>query len=235
MGTVQLDAATPPTVFAVFAAPPAGREDELQRWYETVHGPDALGNGSFTALHRFRAVGDGPAAARYLAIWEGRFSDEAEAWAYIRPRAADLRAAGRVGDVASVRFAIMLFGATVEGSAACDDTRTLITVQNDWRAAADAPDVGEWWAAAGLDEVPATTRWRATSDPAGRGAGHHLAVFADGRPFDLPRAMARPGTSPLPPYRTIFGDEAGDPHEHDAIPAATAWVMRWEPLGSQRA
>jgi hypothetical protein len=223
-----LEAETPPTVFAVFADPPAGREQELQDWYETVHGPDAIGNGSFTALHRFRAVGPGHVAAPYLALWIGRFRDEAEAWAYISPRAAALREAGRVGDIASVRFAIMLFGAAVAGSIASDDVRSIVTVQNDWRHAATAPAARDWYGA--VPEGDARTRWLATSDAAGRGAGHHLAVLAGGDAVD-----GQPGMSPLPAYRTIFGEDAGAIAADDEIPPSPAWTMQWESLGSMRA
>ena len=81
-------------------------------------------------------------------------------------------------------------------------------------------------------------RWLVTSDPAGRGAGYHLAVFAHAEPVaDLPPLPTglTPGTSPLPPYETIFGATAGD--DADDAPApdpAPAWAMRWEPITSMR-
>ena len=56
---MQLDPRTPNSVFVVFANPTPEHEAEFNRLYDEIHGPDALENGSFTALHRFRAVGPG--------------------------------------------------------------------------------------------------------------------------------------------------------------------------------
>ena len=88
----------------------------------SIHGPDAMENGSFTALNRYRAVGPGWRQARYLALWEGGYTSEKEAWDYIAPRAKQLQAAGRVGDVAAVVWARMLLASP--GSPANDSTAT---------------------------------------------------------------------------------------------------------------
>jgi hypothetical protein len=235
---MELAAATPSTVFVAFADPAPGRDAEFNEWYDTVHGPDALANGSFTAMHRFRAVGDGHRAAPYLALWEGRFETEAEAWAYIAPRAQELREAGRAGDISSVRFAIMMFRtATLRGSP-CEPVQSLTTVQNDWRDVTGAPDASAWWDATDLEAVDAPARWLVSSDPAGRGAGYHLAVFAHAEPVTdlapLPPGSC-PGTSPLPPYETIFGGNVGAADAEPAPDPAPAWAMRWEPITSMRA
>lgn len=242
---MRFDASTPPTVFVVFAAPPAEREGELHHWYDTVHGPDSLANGSFRALHRFVAAGGGWRAAPFLALWEGEYANEADAWAYITPRAQALRAEGRAGDADFVRFSIMLFAVAGAHGAGRTGTgvrtvRTVTTVQNDWRGAADAPDVATWWRRAGLDERLAAHEgacWLLTSDPAGRGAGHHLAVFAtDSSLHDASRdweGIGTPGMSPLPPYRSIFGADTGS-GEPAPPPSALAWVMHWAPVVSQR-
>ena len=237
---MRFDPETPSTLFVALADPPPEREAEFNEWYDTMHGPDALANGSFTAMHRFRAVGDGHRAAPYLALWEGRFQSEAEAWAYIGPRAQALRDAGRAGDIASVRFALMMFRATSLRGSPCEPVRSLTTVQNDWRDVTDAPDGAAWWDATGLDAIDAPARWLVSSDPAGRGAGYHLAVFA--HDADAAEAAATsgsaglgtPGMSPLPPYETIFGATQGDADD-EAPPPAPAWVMHWEPVASQRA
>jgi hypothetical protein len=234
---MRFDAETPSTVFVAFADPPLEREAEFNDWYDTVHGPDALANGSFTALHRFRAVGDGHRAAPYLALWEGRFGSEAEAWAYIAPRAQALREAGRAGDISSVRFALMMFRAVSLRGSPCEPVQSLTTVQNDWRDVAGATDAEAWWAATGFDAIDAPARWLVTSDPAGRGAGYHLGVLAHVESAaDLPPLPAGPalGTSPLPPYETIFGATAGDDAD-EAPPPAHAWAMLWEPITSMRA
>src|SRR5262245_49117371 len=106
---MDLPGVTPSMLFVAFSDPPAGRDAEFNEWYDTIHGPDALANGSFVAMHRFRAGGDGHCAAPYLVLWEGNFESEVEAWGYIGPRAQALREAGRAGDIASVRFALMTF------------------------------------------------------------------------------------------------------------------------------
>ena len=175
---MAFDAQTPSTLFVAFADPPPDRDAEFNEWYDTIHGPDALANGSFTAMHRFRAVGEGHRAAPYLALWEGRFTSESEAWAYIGPRAQALREAGRAGDISSVRFALMLFRAANPRGSRCEPVRAITTVQNDWRDVAGAPGAQAWWDATGLDAIDAPTRWLVTSDAAGRGAGYHLAIFA---------------------------------------------------------
>jgi hypothetical protein len=234
---MRLDPQTPSTVFVAFADPAPERDVEFNEWYDTIHGPDALANGSFTAMHRFRAVGDGHRAAPYLALWEGRFESEAEAWAYIGPRAQALREAGRAGDIASVRFALMMFRATSLRGSVCEPVQSLTTVQNDWRDVEGATDARAWWDATGLDEIDAPARWLVTSDPAGRGTGYHLGVFAHPESVaDLPTLPAglADGSSPLPPYETIFGATAGDDADNAPAPAA-AWAMRWEPITSLRA
>ena len=255
---MRLDPQCPSTLFVALADPPPGREAELHEWYDTVHGPDALANGSFSAVHRFRAVGNGHRAAPFLALWEGRFADEAEAWGYIAPLAHQLRQAGRVGDIASVRFAIMLFGVAVPVDpdalpATCEPVATLTTVQNDWRHPEAAPEPGAWFdrvtrAGRSAIEVRAP-QWLATSDTGGRGRGFHLAVFPSQRRVEAVaeswRTVAAEGMSPLPPYQTIFGDtagagaDAGDAPDAadaaDTVADADAWVMHWEPVASLRA
>ena len=236
---MQLDPETPSTLFVAFADPPPERDAEFNEWYDTIHGPDALANGSFTALHRFRAVGGGHRAAPYLALWEGRFASEGEAWGYIAPRAQALREAGRAGDISSVRFAVMLFGTGSITGSRCDPVSSLTTVQNDWRTANAADDAVTWWEANGLGSLSSPMAWLATSDPAGKGAGYHLGVFAHPeRVGDLDRSwsgVGRAGTSPLPPYQTIFGDTADADDRTAEPPPASAWLMHWEPIMSMRA
>ncbi len=235
---MRLDAVTPPTLFVVLADPAPHDVDEFHRWYDEVHGPDALANGSFVALNRFAAVGPGYVAAPYLAFWEGRFADETEAWAYIRPRALQLRAAGRAGDIASVTFAIMLVRArTLATSATSEPVRSLVTVQSDWRDAITNASFDDWWHAARLDHAPAAqTTWLVTSDPAGRGPGFHLAAFASSEPVEVAmgawQGFGVAGMSPVPQYTNIFGITA--PSRADEPPHAEAWVQHWAPIASQR-
>jgi hypothetical protein len=241
---MTLEAPTPRALFVVFANPAAEHEVEFNRWYDEVHGPDALENGSFTALHRFRAVGPGYRATPYLALWEAPYDSEAEAWAYIGPRAQALREAGRAGgDVASVRYALMLIGVTREHGPGLERVKTLTTLQNDWRETATAPTARGWWHSLPLDALRAPVRWLVTSDVDGRGAGHHLAILASDSATPpgaalLSDASARlrgiaAGMSPLPPYKTIFGTTVGS--DEPNVPRAHAWAMHWKPVISQRA
>ncbi len=232
--TMKLEATTPRALFVVFANPAPEHEAEFNRWYDEVHGPDALGNGSFTALHRFRATGPGYRGTPYLALWEAPYDSEAEAWAYIGPRAQALREAGRAGgEVASVRYALMLIAASMEHGPGLDSVGSLVTFQNDWRDTASAPPARTWWHALAPEVVKAPVRWLVTSDAAGRGAGHHLAILAyPGEPPQVPTAIAA-GMSPLPPYHTIFGTTVGT--DETAVPRSRAWRMTWEPVISQRA
>ncbi len=149
---MQLDSPTPRALFAVFANPKPEHEVDFNRWYDEIHGPDAIENGSFTAVHRFRAVGAGHRPAPYLAIWEAPYDSEAEAWAYIGPRAHALREAGRAGgDIASVRYALMLVAASSEQGHGLETVGSLTTIQNDWRDTATAPPARTWWHSLPLD------------------------------------------------------------------------------------
>jgi hypothetical protein len=253
---MKLDAQTPRALFVVFGNPAPEHEAEFNRWYDEIHGPDALENGSFTALHRFRAIGPGYRGTPYLAIWEAPYDSEAEAWAYIGPRAQALREAGRAGgEIASVRYALMLIAASSEHGPGLESVGSLTTLQNDWRDTKSAAPARSWWHSLPHDALKASVRWLVTSDADGRGAGHHLAILASpdkqapgasliagsagGQAAGRPASSTRPthgvaaGMSPLPPYQTIFGTTVGT--EETSIPRAQAWLMHWEPLISQRA
>jgi hypothetical protein len=235
---MTLEAKTPRALFVVFANPTPEHEPEFNRWYDEIHGPDALGNGSFSALHRFRAKGPDYRGTPYLALWEAPYDSEAEAWAYIGPRAQALREAGRAGgEIASVRYALMLIAASMGHGSGLDSVGSLVTFQNDWRDTATAPPARTWWHALPPEAVEAPLRWLVTSDAEGRGAGHHLAILAypDASPAVAPGLSAgiNAGMSPLPPYHTIFGTTVGT--DETAVPRSPAWRMTWEPVISQRA
>jgi hypothetical protein len=74
-----------PSVFVVLAEPSPEQEADFHDWYDKIHGPDALENGSFRALHRYRAAGPGWTQARYLAVWQGRYLSEPEAGLHPSP------------------------------------------------------------------------------------------------------------------------------------------------------
>jgi hypothetical protein len=227
---------SPPTLFVVLADPPPDRVQEFHDWYDTVHGPDAIENGSFDALYRYRAVGPGWRTAPYLALWEGRYASEGEAWDYIRPRAHQLNDAGRVGSVSSVRWALMVIGRASRVTPTTFEPRVVTTVQNDWRRPEAAPSAEQWWRDGRLDDAPnpGGNAWLYSSDPAGRGPGYHLALFETHDALDDVVARWRdrgaPGTSPVPPYRTMFGEELPVFDDGAEPEPAPVWVMHWEPV-----
>src|SRR5689334_2760450 len=63
---------SPACLFLVFSNARPGGDEALDRWYMEVHGPEAFANGTFSALHRYQAIG--AYDARYLAVWEGAFT-----------------------------------------------------------------------------------------------------------------------------------------------------------------
>ena len=232
--------ATPSTLFVAFADPPADRDAEFNEWYDTIHGPDASANGSFAAMHRFRAVGDGHRAAPYLALWEGRFESEAEAWAYIGPRAQALREAGRAGDISSVRFALMTFRAANAAGSRCEPVQAHHDgperLARRHRRARRAVVVGCHRASR------RSTRPRGGWSPAIRPGGARATTSRCSRTTERrgrrPRGARQggtPGMSPLPPYETIFGTHRRRRCRRRARRPAPAWVMRWEPITSLRA
>lgn len=69
----------PKAVLLVYTNCDAGKEQEFNRWYDTVHVPDILAVEGFTAAQRYRLSGPGPqavtregepAVAQYLAVYE---------------------------------------------------------------------------------------------------------------------------------------------------------------------
>jgi len=117
--------------FIVWSTPHPGAEDQYNRWYDEVHLPDSIANGSFTAMHRYEAIGPGYRAGRFLSIAEADYRSEEEAWASVLPRARALHRAKRIDDLYRVDFAAMLL--TVATDVSAHSVGTLTTVQNDWR------------------------------------------------------------------------------------------------------
>ena len=215
--------------FVVWSTPHADVTDDFERWYNEVHLPDAIENGSFVAMHRYEAVGPGYRAAPYLSIAEADYSSEAEAWAAVRPRAQSLRDAGRIDDLYRVDFATMLL--TVAADVSDHPVATLTTVQNDWRH--PGGDAGAWLRSVPVPAAAPRSLQLLTSDPDGeRGPGRHLALFESATDIDATVAAwsgtGTPGSSPLPPYTTIFGVEGST--QPDDVPAADAWVAHWRHL-----
>jgi len=212
--------------FVVWSTPNPGVDEEYQRWYNEVHLPDAIKNGSFVAMHRYEAVGPGYRAAPFLSIAEADYGCETEAWASVRPRAHALRQAGRIDDLYRVDFATMLL--TVETDVSSHPVETLTTVQNDWRH--PGGDGREWLASIAVPAATPRSMQLLTTDPEGeRGGGRHLALFESATGLDdTVGAWAEAGaagSSPLPPYTTLFG-VAGEQASGQPEPAR-AWVSHW--------
>jgi hypothetical protein len=215
--------------FVVWSTPHHGVGDEFHRWYNEVHLPDAVANGSFVAMHRYEAVGPGYRAAPFLSIAEADYGSEEEAWAAVRPRAQALRDAGRINDLYRVDFATMLL--TVAADVSSHTVWTLTTVQNDWRHPGGA--AADWLASVAVPPGAPRSMQLLTSDPDGeRGPGRHLALFESTTgPEDTAAAWSGAGTagsSPLPAYTTLFGvagvEPSGQPEPADV------WVAHWRHL-----
>jgi hypothetical protein len=215
--------------FVVWSTPHPGETDEFERWYNEVHLPDAIANGSFVAMHRYEAVGPGYRAAPYLSVAEADYGSEAEAWATVRQRAQSLHDAGRIDDLYRVDFATMLL--TVASDVSDHRVATLTTVQNDWRHPYGDPRA--WLGSLPVPPGGARSMQLLTSDPEGeRGPGRHLALFESATEVDATVAawsgVGTPGSSPLPAYTTIFGVEGQSPPA--AVPPAEVWVAHWRHL-----
>jgi hypothetical protein len=232
------------TLFVVVCEPPPEHVAEFNRWYDEVHGPDALENGSFHKMRRYHAVGPGYCPAHYVNLWDGDYQSEAEAWAYIHPRAEELKRRGRITDgISGVIWATMMLNVPTEGDGRAD-TSTLTTVQSDWRFPNEITDPRVWLTQTGLDDVMAREGTHLshacfTGDPDGKGGGRHLALFeTEGTVDDAAAAFAgvgEPGISPTPPYQTIFVSPPGGAEEtapddglYGGPPQAVAWTMHWE-------
>jgi len=215
--------------FVVWSTPHQEVTEEFQRWYNEVHLPDAIQNGSFVAMHRYEAVGPGYQAAPYLSIAEADYGSDSEAWAAVRPRAQALRDAGRIDDLYRVDFATMLL--TVDTDVSGHPVETLTTVQNDWRH--PAGDAADWMATLAQPALTPRSMQLFTTDPRSeRGPGRHLALFESPAGLDDTvtawAGVGAAGSSPLPPYTTLFGVAGIEaPGQPDPAPV---WVAHWRHL-----
>lgn len=189
----------------VFSNPAEGQAEELDRWYWEVHGPDSFANGTFQALHRYRAFG--AYEATNLALWEGRFTSLQEAKDYIIPRAHALNEQGRVTPSLNVVWSTLLFER--DASLALppgQEVATLTLVEGGDVSLADAN----------------TYRY---SD---------VIFLESGESPDVVAARCRPagaeGVAPHGTYRNIFSTPDGwseDPPQFDRT-----WISHWVPIGS---
>jgi hypothetical protein len=191
-------------LFAVFSNAGAAGEDALEKWYMEVHGPDAIENGSFSAVHRYRAVGD--YEARFLALWEGSFQSTEEARDYIVPRAAGLRTEGRIHDDQQVVWSSMHFLESSQLPAEPFDVGTLTLVEG--------PHVAP----------PSTAVYRYTN----------LSVYETESAPPVGAAawsgVGREGLAPHGPYRGVFSHPGEWPPP--GVTLDEAWRSHWIPIGS---
>jgi len=199
------------SVFLVFGNAKDGQDEALDRWYMDVHGPDSFDAGVFSALHRYRAVGDYP--ARHLTVWESAFDTVDEARTRVGTMANELRARGRVGDPHEVVRGAVYFadGGTDPvpfGGTGDDGTLTLV----------EGP-----LAVAAL--------------PVAAGDVHHygplLLAESPDDPADAAARWASVGEDGIAPVTVLFGDQP-DPRDGWS-PAETPWVSHWRRTGTARA
>jgi hypothetical protein len=215
--------------FVVWSTPYGGVTDEYHRWYNEVHLPDAINNGSFVAMHRYEAVGPGYCAAPYLSIAEADYGSESEAWASVRPRAQSLHDVGRIQDLYRVDFATMML--TVDAAVSSHPVETLTTVQNDWRH--PGGDASAWSSSVKVPPRAPRSVQLLTTDPQGeRGPGRHLALYESATGLEQTVAdwsdAGQAGSSPLPPYTTLFGVVGETPRDQPA--PSPVWVAHWRHL-----
>lgn len=81
----------------------AGREDEFNQWYDTMHIPDFLQTGLFTTAYRFIAL-PGQHGGKYLAIYETHLDPLSAVNEYSRNHRPRLKAAGRLSNIIDVTW-----------------------------------------------------------------------------------------------------------------------------------
>lgn len=98
----------PKAVLLVYTNCPEGKEQEFNRWYDTIHVPDILAIDGFSAAQRFRLAGPGPnvqaaqgaepAVAQYLAMYEMESDDTRPAMKRLNEAVGGLAQRGRMFD-----------------------------------------------------------------------------------------------------------------------------------------
>ena len=220
----------PRCVFMVFANPPADRVQELDHWYQVVHGPDAIENGSFNALRRYKCVSN--PSAPLLALWEGEWPSDKAAWDYIAPRAKALHAEGRIGDIPSADWASMTFSSEPPcAPLLVQPVRSMTMVQSDWYHPEREQTLAEWASKTGLDADhvggPWHSRYFYSADPLVE-AGLHAAFFESATDVaavtDSWSTIGASGPSPTRPFKGLF-EERGQDGAHQRC--GTARQSRW--------
>jgi hypothetical protein len=201
----------PPCLFLVFSNARHGDDDALARWYMEVHGPDAFKNPAFSALHRYRAMGEYD--ARNLAVWECSFPSLEDARSQIVPRSARLRDKSRISDDLIVVWSSMNF-------------RTGEPASTDPGPVDPVPAATVTLVEGGFFEEPAATTYR---------YGGVALYESPGAPASVARAWSdrgKEGIAPHGPYRNVFDHPETWPPTGQA--AVDPWISHWRPIGSLR-
>lgn len=215
--------------FIVWSTPNEDVGEDFNRWYNEVHLPDSIKNGSFTAMHRYELASPGYRGGAYLSVAEADYVNEEEAWASVRPKAHALRNEGRIDDLYRVDFAVMLH--TVRADVTHHPVHTLTTVQNDWRE--PGGDAETWLASLPIPAASPRSLQLFTTEAGGaRGPGLHLALFESATSLDDTieawAGVGEAGVPPMPSYTTLFGVTAPRPADEPGI--APTWVAHWRHL-----
>jgi hypothetical protein len=225
----------PQCVFMVFASPPPDRVEELDHWYQVIHGPDALANGSFNALRRYRCVSN--PNAPFVALWEGEWSSDTDAWDYIAPRARELHDAGRIGDIPSADWASMTFTTKLLSTPVdVQPVRSMTMVQSDWYHPDRDLSLSAWAHAVGVDADdvggPWHSRYLYSADPLVE-AGLHVAFFESNYEVDEVAeqwsSIGAPGPSPTRPFKGLFEERGQDGPPPPHVPV---YVSHWVPIAN---
>ena len=197
---------TSPCLLLVFSNAGPGGEEALARWYMEVHGPDAFRGGTWSALHRYRAVGDYD--ARFLAVWEGSFRSLADARATMAPKGAPRRDTSRITDDLVVVWSALKFHPGDAPARPPLPVRTLTLVEG------------------GSFDPPGVTAYR---------YGDVELYESPDDPADVAArwcSLGDEGVAPHGPYRNMFDHpESWPPEGH---PVQTPWISHWRPLASLR-
>jgi hypothetical protein len=95
------------SILLVFSNCDAEREEEFNRWYDTVHVPDILAIEGFEAARRYKLAGPAikiqpregePVVAQYLAVYEMAEADTSAAMKRLGEASAGLTQRGRMFD-----------------------------------------------------------------------------------------------------------------------------------------
>jgi hypothetical protein len=195
-----------PCLFLVFSNAGPGGDEALARWYMEVHGPDAFRSGTFSALHRYEAVGDYD--ARFLAVWEGAFPSLDAARARMAPPGGPRPDRSRITDDLVVVWSALKFHTGRAAPCVPATVRTLTLVEG------------------GSFDPPGVATYRYGDLELHESAAEPAEAVASWR------SSGEEGMAPHGPYRTIFEDPEAWPPPGQGLDSP--WISHWRPVASLR-